>query len=308
MKKMVEALKNDVNYYWILFSLVFSFLGFVIRALRWKLLIEPLGYKPSNVNLVSAVIIGYFANIAIPRIGEITRCGSLNKTDKIPIDSLIGTVIIERIIDVLTLFVLIAIVIVAKMSFFGNFFKEKVFLPLYDKLFISLHTAIILVVIFLAFIVFFIAFFNKFKKLAIFNKMVDFVRGIYSGFKTFITMKKRAKFIILTILMWTSYLMMTYVAFFALKATSQLSFLDGLFILVAGSMGMTVPVQSGFGAFHWMVSLGLMLYGIEQSTGLLYATLCHESQIILIIIAGAISMFYVFSAKRKNSIVTGSAE
>jgi glycosyltransferase 2 family protein len=297
---MYGSLMNDVNYYWVILALVFSFIGIVIRALRWQLLIEPLGFKPSNFNLVNAVIIGYLANIPLPRFGEIARCASLNKTDKIPVDSLIGTVIIERIIDLLTLLILIVIIIVAKIGFFGNFFKEKVFIPWYNTLFISLKfwILILLVVSIVLFILF--VFRNKIRKLTFYHKILNFIKGILSGFRTFITMEKRGRFIILTILLWFTYLMMTYVVFFSISSTSNLSLLDGLFILIAGSIGMTAPVQSGFGAYHWMVSLGLMLYGIDQATGLLYATLCHESQIILIIIIGSISMFFVFAGKQKK--------
>ena len=91
-------------------------MGFISRALRWILLIEPLGYKPSSRNAILAVITAYFANIAMPRLGEITRCGSLNKTDNIPMDKLIGTVITERVIDFLTLLLLIAFVLIMKFK------------------------------------------------------------------------------------------------------------------------------------------------------------------------------------------------
>ena len=118
---------QDANFYWIGLSLIFALLGFVSRALRWKILIEPLGYSPSNKNTIIAVFIAYFANIAMPRLGEITRCGSLNKTDNIPIDKLIGTVITERVIDFLCLLLLIAFVLVVKFEEVGGFFAKKIF-------------------------------------------------------------------------------------------------------------------------------------------------------------------------------------
>jgi glycosyltransferase 2 family protein len=298
---MYDSLMNDVNYYWVLLALVFSFFGFFVRAWRWKLLIEPLGFKPSKYNLVNAVIIGYLANIPLPRFGEIARCGSLYKTDKIPVDSLIGTVIIERIIDVLSLLILIALVIVVKIDKFGHFFKEKVFIPWYNTLFISIKFWVFIILIIAIILIVLFIYKNKIRKLAVYKKILSFIKGIISGFRTFISLKKRGKFIFLTILLWFTYLMMTYVVFFSITQTSSLTLLDGLFILIAGSIGMTAPVQGGFGAYHWMVSLGLLLYGIDQATGLLYATVCHESQIILIVILGCISMYMVFGGSRKKS-------
>jgi len=303
LKKMYSSLINDVNYYWILFSLVFAFLGFIIRAVRWKILIEPLGYNPKNKNLVNAVIIGYFANIAVPRLGEITRCASLNKTDKIPVDSLLGTVIVERIIDVLVMFILMAVVLVAKFELYGNFFKTNVYDPLHEKLFVSLYFWILAISFLILILLIYFIFKNKLKKLTVFNKVTGFAKGILVGLKTFITMKKKWQFIIYTFLMWFVYLLMTYVVFFSIKPTSNLTLLDGLFILIAGSLGMTAPVQSGFGAYHWMISLGLILYKIPQQDGLLYATLCHESQMILVVILGSIAMYKVFSKKHKNNNV-----
>lgn len=296
---MYETLKKDVNYYWVILSLGFATAGFVIRAIRWKLLIEPLGHSPSNKNLILAVIIGYFANIAIPRIGEVTRCASVNKTDKIPVNSLLGTVIIERIIDMLSLLILIAVVLVAKISLFKTFFKDNLFIPLYNKYSTSFNYWYIFIFIIVAILVFLLIR-KKLMKTALYHKAVEFLKGLYDGFMTFLKMKKRGKFILYTLLIWFAYFLQTYIVFFALKSTSNLTLFDGLFILVAGSLGMVVPVQSGFGAYHWIVTLGLMMYGISQTDGLLYATLCHESQMILFIIIGSISMFIVFAGKNKN--------
>jgi hypothetical protein len=98
------------------------------------------------------------------------------------------------------------------------------------------------------------------------------------------------------------YFAMTYIVFFSIEPTSHLGLIDGLFIMVIGGLGMTMPVQGGFGAFHWIVSLGLMLYGIKQEDGLLYATLTHESQALFTVLLGSISLFmiYIFGKKKKQ--------
>ena len=117
LNELLIGLKS-ANYSWVFLSLIFAFLGFLIRAYRWNLLIEPLGYNPSLRNTFYAVAIGYLANFALPRLGEITRCGTLNKTENTPFDALLGTVFVERVIDVISLFLLILLIFFEITIFF----------------------------------------------------------------------------------------------------------------------------------------------------------------------------------------------
>lgn len=291
---------KDANFYWVGLSLVFALLGFISRAFRWMLLIEPLGYKPSAKNTILAVFIAYFANIAMPRLGEITRCGSLNKTDDIPMDKLIGTVITERVIDFLTLLLLIAFVLFVKFKQVGGFFSEQVFNPLYEKYFSSLIFWIIVFSAIVFSVLFLIYMRKKLLGNSFFMKLYSFIKGLFDGLKSVFKMKKKGLFFLHTLFIWSMYIMMTYVVFFAIEPTKHLTFIDSFFILTIGGLGMSAPVQNGFGAYHWIVSLGLMLYGISQADGLLYATICHESQTILVLLLGPFAMLLVFLAKKRK--------
>jgi glycosyltransferase 2 family protein len=301
LQKLWCDIKN-ANFYWVGLSLIFGFLAFISRALRWKLLIEPLGYKPSSRNATLAVITAYFANIAIPRLGEITRCGSLNKTDNIPMDKLIGTVITERVIDFITLLLLIAFVVIMKFDQVGGFFMDQIVNPLYDKYFSTYTFWIVAISGFVFLIVLFLYGRKKLIKNAIFQRVNNFIKGLIVGLKSVFRMKKFGFFLIHTVFIWTMYALMTYVVFFAIEPTHNLTFIDSIFILSIGSLGMSAPVQNGFGAYHWIVSLGLMLYGISQADGLLYATICHESQMIMVLILGPIAMTMIFLTKKKQQI------
>lgn len=293
-----EKIKN-ANFYWVGLSLIFSILGFISRALRWILLIEPLGYKPSKKNTILAVFIAYFANMAMPRMGEVTRCGSLNKTDKIPIDKLIGTVITERVIDFLTLLIIIAFVLIVKFEQVGGFFNKEIIDPLYNKYFSSYIFWVIIVsaIIFSFLFLFFMK--QKLMGITVFQKLNTFIKGLLHGLKSVFKMKRLGLFFAHTVFIWSMYVLMTYVVFFAIEPTENLTFIDSFFILTIGGLGMSAPVQNGFGTYHWIVSLGLMLYGISQADGLLYATICHESQTLMVLIAGPIAMLFVFLAKKK---------
>jgi uncharacterized protein (TIRG00374 family) len=254
-------------------------------------------------------MLGYLANFAFPRIGEISRCGSLRKSDKIPMDSLIGTVIIERAIDMLVLLVLLFVIFIAKIEYFGLFIKENVFIPISKKFIstvdFSIYYWIGIVLVIGTSISLFYYFRKKFKRVKIVIKIRKIIRGVISGVKTVTKMRNRSAFMFHTFLIWFMYFLMTYVVIFSIPATSELKPIDGLFLLVIGGLGMAAPVQGGIGAFHWIVSLALSLYGISKADGLVFATIQHESQAIMAILLGAFSVVMLFvqsRRKRKNNI------
>ena len=296
--KLVDSIVS-ANYFWISISLLCALIALISRAARWNMLIEPLGYKPALLNSLYSLILGYVANMAFPRIGELTRCGVLGKAEKIPVDSLIGTVILERVVDFLTLVILLAITFFSKMKFFGNFFIEKIFNPISEKVISSTLLILVAVSIFITFIFLIYIFRNKLLKHNLFIKVIGLLKGMIEGLKSVFKMKNRFGFILHTVIIWSMYFLMSYLMFFSIEATSNLLPVDGLFILVVGGIGMTAPVQGGFGAYHWIVSLALMLYGISQEDGLIYATISHESQALFMLILGAISFFMLFLGRRK---------
>jgi len=304
LKDLVEDLKK-ANYFWIILSLFFALIGYASRAYRWRLLIEPLNYKPSFKNVFHALMFGYFANLAFPRIGEISRCAALTKSDKIPMDSLIGTVLIERAIDVVVLLSLLLVIFVAKIESFGLFIKENLFIPLYQKVIHTVDFSIyywIGILVLVGGSVFLIYFFRKkFKRVKIVIKIRKLIRGVVSGVKTVTKMRSRSVFLLHTVIIWIMYFLMTYVAVFSIPATQSLTPIDGLFLLVIGGLGMSAPVQGGIGAFHWIISSGLTLYGISKTDGLVLATILHESQVVMVLVLGIIAVITLFLIPRSKS-------
>ena len=298
--KLWSDIKN-ANFYWIGLSLVFAFLAFISRALRWILLIEPLGYNPNKKNTILAVFIAYFANMAMPRLGEITRCGSLSKTDNIPMDKLVGTVITERVIDFITLLLMIFFVLIIKFKKVGGFFNNEIFNPLYNNYF-SKYIFWIIIISALVFSVGFLFLMRqKLMGMSVFQRINNFIKGLSEGLKSVFRIKKLRLFFAHTLFIWIMYVLMTYVVFFAIEPTRNLTFTDSFFILTIGGIGMSAPVQNGFGAYHWIVSNGLlMVLNIPIEGGLSYATICHESQTLMVLFTGPIAMFLVFFAKKKK--------
>jgi len=303
MKKLWTEILN-AKYIWIIFSVVLLTSSHLVRAYRWNLLIEAMNYHPPFKNTFFSMMVGYLANYAFPRIGEITRCGVLAKTEKIPADKLFGTVIIERGVDVLTLLVFLVILITARFEFFSNFIKPQIFDPFGNFLssIFQKSAFIWIFVIGIPVILLFLAYKYRARlaKWKFFVKIKDIIKGIISGLKTVYTMKRGFVFIVTSILIWIFYWLMTYVAFFAFSSTIDLKLIDGLFVCVIGAFAFVVPVQGGIGAYHWIVSLGMMLYGLTREEGLAFATITHGSQAVWTIILGSLSMIFLISVRRNK--------
>jgi uncharacterized protein (TIRG00374 family) len=292
---------KEANYYWLVLALFFAFLAYVSRARRWILLIHPLGYKPSLKNAFYSMMTGYLANMALPRIGEVSKCVALGKKEKIPVDQLIGTVVVERTIDFLSLLVIMVLMIIIDGKIVGPFLVDNIYLPVQHKLsgifgvawaFWGILAFSCMLIVFLLFL-----FRGKLRKIRFFAKLFGLAKGVIQGLKTITVIERKWEFILHTIFIWINYTLMTWVVVFAVKSTSHLDLSDGIFLLVIGGLAMSAPVQSGLGAFHFFVSNALVVvYGISLEDGLVYAILSHESQLIFGAILGAYS-FYVLVRK-----------
>lgn len=291
---------KEANYFWVFLAVLAGFLSHVVRSLRWRLLIEPLGYKPSLANVLGALITGYMANVIFPRLGEVTRCGTLRKTDKVPFESLIGTVIVERAFDVIMMLILATAVFFIRIDFFGDFLWSKALFPIWNKFSLIINNAPFYIIIAIAFFatLFFLLKKNVFGK-KFTSRMSSLYWGLVDGLKSVYTMKKRGAFIGYTLLIWFLYWLMTWLLVYSTAPTSSLTPIDGLFILVVGSFGMAAPVQGGFGAFHVITAMALGIYGITWEDGLVYAVISHESQTLLVLVLGVFFLAYFYFRNRK---------
>jgi uncharacterized protein (TIRG00374 family) len=262
-------------------------------------MLKPFGYNPQDVNMYHAVAIGYVANMAIPRLGEVVRCAVIKKTDKVDVKHSMGTVVTERISDLFVLFLLIIFVFIIKSDFFGAFISEKVLIPITKK--ITVNTLSILIsALLLSGVLFLWWIFKKYPDNKMVSKTKSIIKGFGEGLISIYKMEDKWLFLLYTAIIWFFYWLMAYIVFFAIEPTKGLTALDAIFVLIAGSFGMVAPVQNGYGAYHWIVSQALMIFGLTKEDGLLYATLVHETQVVMVLIFGAISSYIVFLKKNKN--------
>jgi uncharacterized protein (TIRG00374 family) len=297
---LMSHLKH-ANYWWVGISVAMGFSAVVSRGYRWLLLLEPLGYKPRLWSSIHAVSFGYMFNIFVPRGGELGRCGAMSRAESIPVDRLFGTVILERVIDFVFLIVIVTFTFLLNITNFLNMFETQLGVEdsgqesgVFSFKFI-LFAAFALVVVLIAI----------FRKRIInhprFEVVRNFWKGIVEGFKSFSKMEHKGAFLAHSIFIWVMYFFMVYICFFSLPETAQLTISDGFFVMVAASLGIVIPAPGGMGSYHYLVTLALVVLGLDKASGLSFATIVHTSQTAMLLAAGLIALVYFSLAKKRKA-------
>jgi hypothetical protein len=285
---IIQEIKS-ANYWFILLTYITGMISHLARAYRWNILFQPLGYNPGSLKTMLAVMFGYFMNLVLPRAGEISRCGLLKRTDNIPLEESIGTVVAERAFDLLTMLTIILLAFAFNFDLF-----QRIFVETGAGINLKPSTIWILVLIVLASLllgIIILVLRKKLMRFVVFEKISIFLSKVWQGMMTVKKIKQKKMFFISTFVIWLMYYLTSYIGFFAIPATSGLGLDVGLTILVVSSLAMILPVQGGIGAYHLFVSTALVFYGLSKEQGLVYATIMHASQFLLLFAGGAISFF-----------------
>ena len=287
----------------VILSTIVSLIISYIRAIRWKILIYPLDRRIATRECFDGVNTGYLVNFIFPRAGEVTRCGVITGAGKASFESVLGSVVIERAIDMISMILIFIAVFIFEWKRFGDFLKINVLDNLAVK-FGNVGFWITLVAIAAA-IVLAILLIRRYKaqimKNRVFGKILNILTGLKDGLLSWrkMDLKLRLKFIWHTIVIWFGYWLMSYLTIIAFPAMASFDATDALFIMLAGSLGWVVPVQGGIGAYHFIVALALTtIYGMTQTDGMVYATISHTSQSIMMILAGLASMVSIAFYKK----------
>ena len=286
---------QQTNYWWIGGSVCLGILSHISRAYRWKYLLEPLGYYPKFANTFFAVMIGYIVNLALPRAGELSRCGALSKYEKLPFNKLLGTVIAERIADMIILGSLIVIVIVSQFSILGDVVKSwipKDEDPSYYLLIAIMVMCCLSIIVLIAY-----KYFKK-SNSELSNKIKDLIKGLTDGIKSIIKMKRRKEFILHTAFIWLMYISMFYLCFFSLPDTTNVPYSGILAGFVMGGLSI-IFVQGGIGVYPAAIMEVLMLYGIARPAGLAMGWIIWTSQTAMIL---SIGIFSLLAMPRYNKL------
>ena len=283
----IQSIKTSfktANYWWVVLSLFFGILSHLSRAYRWQFLLEPLGYKPRFANSVMEVLIAYLLNLFIPRSGEIARAATIKKYENIPFEKAIGTIVAERVADVIMLFSITGIAFFLQTELMGSYlFKEDEESSIYLKI---------------AFLVLFpllgIATYYFLKKSThpLIVKIFTFITGLIDGIKSIITMKKKWAFIFHTVFIWLMYLLMFYTVTFALPETTNLPFAAIIVAFVVGGFSMALT-NGGLGTYPVFVASALILYNIEDNPARAFGWIMWTAQTLMVIVFGGLSFLLI---------------
>ena len=300
---------SEVEIGWVFLSIICGGWAYINRGMRWIVLIDALGYKSSKLNSISSVSVGYFTNLFIPRAGEITRCTALNRVEKIPVDKLFGTILIERVIDLVFLISLFLLTLILKFDLILRFFTE-LGSQSSDSTTLGSTKYYVLISILIFFVLAYYLLKKWIVKTSFYEKIIEFIDGLKEGFKSIKKMKRKSSFWFHTFSIWIMYFLMTYVCFFAIEETSNLTISDGLFLLVLGGIGMVIPTPGGIGSYHAIVMIGLSVLGVGKvylgedgdpaNPALLFPTIVHAAQTLVAIIMGSVGMILLFINKKEQ--------
>lgn len=288
------------NYLWVLFAAVFGVLAYWFRAVRWNLLLEPMGHSISTSNAFWTISFGYLMNLTIPRSGEVARATALYGVEKVPVDKSFGTIILERVVD-----------LVCMLGFLGLtfIFKYDAILSFYENSDIPINPNKILIGVLIVVVgaILFFVFKKRLSKFPILGKIIGFIDGILQGLTSIFKLKQKVKFILYTIGIWACYYMAAYLVCFALPETSDFTIADGFFIIVVGTLGMIVPASGGIGAFNLAMKYGFMALFISMGKsaefggemGLTYSFISLPLQIVIMLTTGLLSIPMLAKARNK---------
>lgn len=285
-----NAFKN-ANYFWVFISLVLALLSHLSRAYRWNFLLAPLGYKPHFLNSVFAIFTAYLINLAVPRAGEVVRATTINKYEDIPFEKAFGTIVAERIIDVIMLLLIIAGAFFYQFDLLWDLFASK--LPQNPIYVITLG------VVLLSLLGVFYYVILKSKN-AFILKIRHFILGLLDGVASIFSMKKRWAFIFHTFFIWGMYLLMFYTVCLALPETASIGLGTVITGFVVGALSIATT-NGGLGTYPVGVQQVLILYGIASNPALAFGWLMWTAQNVMILVFGGLSMLLMPIYNRKRS-------
>ena len=274
---------HGLNWWWMCFSLLFGVFSHVFRGLRWRQTLEPLGVFPKRSDCINAIFVSYAANLVVPRLGEISRCGVLSKNDQVPFSKSLGTVVTERIIDTFCMLTITGFTLLLQMPVFTRFFMQTG-----TKMSSINHllTTVWFYIALLCIIGIFVLLFYLMRTVSFYPKMKGTMHNVMEGINSLKKVRRKPLFAFYTLLIWTCYFFHFYFTFYCFSFTSSLGLLAGLVMFVGGTFAVIVPTPNGAGPWHFAVITMMMLYGVNSTDAGIFALIVHGIQTFLVALLG----------------------
>ncbi|MFZ1527271.1 MAG: lysylphosphatidylglycerol synthase transmembrane domain-containing protein [Ferruginibacter sp.] len=304
-REFYGALKN-ANYWLVIPVVIMSILSHISRSMRWKLLMEPLGYNPKLSNVFAVTMVGYLANLAVPRLGEILKCTFLAREEHLKVDKLVGTILVERTFDFFCFLLFIAITVLIQVEKVSGYFKKEISsiaaaegMPLWAK-------AIIIIALILLVVKSIHWLMKKYPSNKFITRIDHFFHGIGKGFAAIRGLKRRWLFVAHTLFIWSMYLLQVYLGFFAFEGTANLDIKASFSVLSLATLAM-IATPGGIGSFPFFVMETLSIYGISESTGKAFGWLIWGANTVIVLVIGSICLIYLLLIdKKRNENYTGN--
>ena len=289
---------HEMNWWWMLLSLAFGILPQMARAWRWKMALEPLGEHPRRTSCIDAIFMSYAASLVIPRVGEVTRCGTLKTADGVSFTKSLGTVVTERLVDSLLMLLFTGIAFLVQLPMFLRFLKETN-TNIGDLLYRFTGTGYI--VTFICLVAALIAGFVAIRRFSFFKKGRDMLRDMWEGVLSLRKVRNLPLYLFYSVLIWVGYFLHFYIAFFSFDFTAHLSIGAAFLIFCVGTFAVLVPTPNGAGPWHFAVKTMLVLYGVAETQAIMFALTVHTIQTALVVLLGAFGWARINSKRKLTS-------
>lgn len=289
---------HEMNWWWMLLSLAFGILPQMARAWRWKMALEPLGEHPRRTSCIDAIFMSYAASLVIPRVGEVTRCGTLKTADGVSFTKSLGTVVTERLVDSLLMLLFTGIAFLLQLPMFLRFLKETN-TNIGDLLYRFTGTGYI--VTFICLVAALIAGLVAIRRFSFFKKGRDMLRDMWEGVLSLRKVRNLPLYLFYSVLIWVGYFLHFYIAFFCFDFTAHLSMGAAFLIFCVGTFAVLVPTPNGAGPWHFAVKTMLVLYGVAETQAIMFALTVHTIQTALVVLLGAFGWARINSKRKLTS-------
>ncbi|MDZ4749749.1 MAG: lysylphosphatidylglycerol synthase transmembrane domain-containing protein [Saprospiraceae bacterium] len=300
---LMDKLKADfasVNYWWIMAIIVAFIVSNLLRAHRWLLLIKTMGTNGRMSNAFFTIMVGYFANMGLPRVGELVRAGLFAKYENIGPEKVMGTIVVDRILDLLSLLFAILLAFILQGNVLFAFFENKIGNSVFGKSWLYLLLALVFLLLF------FLYRFRRFiKQWSLYQKIHHLVEGFRDGLRSLRRVEKPWLLFLDTVLIWLMYYLMMFLCFYSFEPTAHLGGMAGLMVFVFGGLGIVFPSPGGMGTFHLMVITALTIYGIHGDDAFSFANIQYFSvQLLGCMLIGIIGLIVlpIINKKPKTNV------
>ena len=290
---------HEMNIWWLVASLVPITLSHVMRGLRWLITLEPLGYKPKKGDCIDSIFIAYASNVVVPRVGEVSRCLVLTKYDKVPFSKALGTLVAERLVDMLLVLVFVCVMLLTQLDVFLSLFAQTGTNEIsLSALFTSPKTYLIIgIAVAVCTLLWMVL-----KKTTLYSKIKQTIHGFIDGLLSLRTMRRKGLFVLYTIGIWMGYFLEFYIAFFCFPFTAELSMVQALVIFAAISLAIIIPTPNGAGPWHFVVISMMTLYGVSQTDASSFALIVHAFQTLGVMLLGVYG-WVALQMRNKNKLI-----